>query len=85
MYKKCSVRAAAHPSFRNRPNAAEQGDPSFLQRMEESGSNISYSPSGLPAGQLSGKVHLPGLLLTQPLSALVNVGQCGFSGTDQKQ
>ena len=34
--------------------------PSFLHRMEESGSNLRYSPSGDVIGQLSGKITLPG-------------------------
>jgi len=59
------VYTAAFPSFRSRSNAAEQGVQSF--RREESGSNIRYSPSGLPVGQLSGKFGLPGV---QPAKSL---------------
>jgi hypothetical protein len=38
---------------------ATAAHPSFLQRMEESGSNLRYSPSGNVIGQLSGKITLP--------------------------
>ncbi len=68
------VCAAAHPSFRSRSNAAEQGAPSFLQRMEESGSNLRYSPSGLPVGQLSGKYQLPGEHRRIPLYRCAHAG-----------
>ena len=42
----CEIDAAAYPSF--------------LHRMEESGSNLRYSPSDNVIGQLSGKITLPG-------------------------
>ena len=79
MYPECAPDcAAAYPSARSRSTAAEHGAPSFLQRMEESGSNVCYGPSGLPAGQLSGKIYLPGMLLTA-----TPVLPCALVSTDE--
>lgn len=46
--------------------------------MEDSGTNIRYSPSGLPVGQLSGKIYLPGML-SHPLPVL----SCALASIDE--
>ena len=66
LYRFEGVLAAA---FHGTSATAEQGGDGFLARMEESGSNIRYSPSGTPNGQLSGKMTLSGAM-ARPVSCL---------------